>query len=170
MEEAWFYQYLDLPTPPDWLINYAVGLLPDLATAESKRNIQAKDLKDPVALDWINQNISLDHFNLTITWTTAGRTESSVHTDTGRKYGLMYVLDTGGDNVVTTFYHQRGKPLYRDYRTFTKIEFCDKIAEVKIETRRWIVLNAQIIHCVSNIEHPRVALQFGYNDLNHLRI
>ena len=80
----------------------------------------------------------------------------------------MYVLDAGGTDVVTSFYHQIGEPLYRDYRTFAKIEHCNKVGEVTIEERRWILLNAQVIHCVSNIEHPRIALQFGYNDLDHI--
>jgi hypothetical protein len=169
MTDAWFYRYLDLPTPPNWVIDYATGLLPDLQSAESTNNIQARRLEDPEVLNWIRENISKDHFNLTVTWTTFGRTSSSVHTDTGRKYGLMYVLDAGGSDVVTSFYHQRGKPLYRDYRTFTKIEYCDKVDEVKIEEKRWILLNAQVIHCVTNIERPRIALQFGYNDLDHIR-
>lgn len=84
------------------------------------------------------------------------------HVDWGREQFLMYILDTGGENVTTNFYIEPGYPLYRKWIPFlSKIEDTRQLIKVYTATlkpKTWYYMNANIIHDVVGMTSPRIAI------------
>jgi hypothetical protein len=95
-----------------------------------------------------------------------------VHSDILRKTVLIYLIDTGGDNVITTWYQERGKSLYRGKDSgkklcdsgFVDYDNLDVIESVKLESKCWYVLDGEILHDVDNIISQRKSLHISLND------
>jgi hypothetical protein len=126
----------------------------------------AADL-DQDAVRWAKANIAEDFLHIQLSWTPKNRRESGAHSDATRNYTLIYLLDPGGDNVITTFYKEKDQPLHRPNKTFVDYySLLDKVASVRIKPRTWTVLNSTILHGVENIERPRYAIQIGLDKFN----
>lgn len=65
-----------------------------------------------------------------------------VHRDFSRKVAYNYILELGGNDVKTCFYDHRG----------------NQIAEYVIVPNRWHLINVDILHCLKNLESPRIAI------------
>jgi hypothetical protein len=95
-----------------------------------------------------------------------------VHSDIQRKMVLVYIIDTGGDNVITTWYRERGKSLYRGKESGNKLcdsgfidyDNLDVIESVKLESRCWYVLDGEILHDVDNITSQRKSLHISFKN------
>jgi len=169
MSDVWFYKYLDLPHPPKWLVMEAVKNLPDMKAFESKATVQSTPLTNPKIVDWMEENIGGNMRDIEVTWTTAGLNSIGVHTDRGRNYALMYLLDQGGDNCFSTVYQQEGHPLIRERATHVEDRSTLKEIHTYVaEKGRWYVLDTRILHTVDNLERFRIAIQCSFDDVSHL--
>ena len=99
-----------------------------------------------------------------------------VHSDVLRLWALIYVIDTGGDNVVTTWYQEKGKPLNRPRLNPDKTPGVEKqtdtgfvdynnlisLDNIKVKKNQWVLINVQILHDVDNITGTRKALSISF--------
>ena len=78
-----------------------------------------------------------------------------IHVDykdnTGRKYAINYLLDCGGDNVVTNIYD----------RTYQLIE------SKCIELHKWHVIHTDQLHDVKNIDPNKVRIAISVGELSN---
>ena len=122
---------------------------------------------DQDTVKWAKAHIAEEFLHIQISWTPTNRRESGAHSDATRNYTLIYLLDAGGNNVVTSFYQEKDQPLNRPNKTFVDdYGLLTKLATVCIKPRTWTVLNSTILHGVENIEHPRIAIQIGFDKFN----
>jgi hypothetical protein len=96
------------------------------------------------------------------------------HVDFRRRYNMVYVLNTGGDNVRTVWYRERGCPIERLHaagpegksywvKDYSHLEVID---DVVLEPGIWYLLNTKIIHSVENITGNRSMLTVSLPDMN----
>jgi len=172
-----FWKYLDdLPAiPEEFLTN-----IPSL-DIEKETQIVFHDLErgDPTVknvkysrydlnnsfTNWLKEHI-VDHassYGIAYSYSAKYPVSHSTHIDYTRDYTLIYNLDPGNDNdVYTSFYQEEGSPL--EHPLGTKIKNHNKLTlldSVKIDPKRWLILNAKVIHGVSEIIRPRVSIQLG---------
>lgn len=93
-----------------------------------------------------------------------------VHTDITRVYTLNYLFETGGTDVITSFYQEKDQSVIREPGLYiddtTDLEL---IESFKLETGRWHVLNTRILHGVTGLVGPRIGIQIGLRDISHIR-
>jgi hypothetical protein len=66
-----------------------------------------------------------------------------IHKDVGRKIIYNYILETGGENVYTTFYDEDKK---------------SEMFSINIPEQQWHLLDVSFFHGVSGIENDRYAI------------
>lgn len=171
----------DAPVPPDWLLDQAKNI--DRNTQAEMNNWGSDFTERPLyhptgvynnafnhsiylddaALAWARENITSETKDIRISWTYPGLARCGAHIDRTRNYTLMYLLETGGDDHETVFYQEQGvDELYRpnahhvdDYDKLTKI------VGVKLQVRRWNLLQAKILHSIENIDQGRRSIQIS---------
>jgi hypothetical protein len=122
---------------------------------------------DADTVQWAKTHIADEFLHIQISWTPINRKESGAHSDATRNFTVIYLLDPGGDNVVTSFYQEKNQPLNRPHKTFVDdYSLLTKLATVCIKPRTWTVLNSTILHGVENIQRPRIAIQIGLDKFN----
>jgi hypothetical protein len=98
-----------------------------------------------------------------------GSSHQGAHVDSTRNYALIYLLDPGGDNVITTWYKEEGQPTYRPRKTdldqltvndYTRLIEIDSVC---LPTNCWVLFNARTLHDVANIETLRVSFHIGFD-------
>ena len=189
----WFYKFLDLPPVPQDLLDGALSQLYSKELFQMPQNdLQINwdhsrntnihtdgvvkknaptiswDLEGDI-VDWFRANINENFHNLRVSTTEPDgflKDTQAAHRDMSRDYTLMYMVDTGGDNVRTAWYQEEGKPIVRnrgercdDHRKLTKLE------ETVIPERTWCLVNATILHAVHNMSRPRRGIQAGFFNL-----
>jgi hypothetical protein len=122
-------------------------------------------------LHWISENISnkYDAIGFQIhDVSVRGGTDHLPHTDSfPRKFVLNYNIQTGGDNVITSFYQEKGQPLHRDHLTRpASLDDLELLESTVVEPFRWHLLDALVVHGVKGIESKRMALSIGFNSEN----
>jgi hypothetical protein len=91
----------------------------------------------------------------------SGSTIAGPHCDNPESWGLMYLLDLGGDDVWTKFWREQGKPLNRYGAGPGNGIVCNNfdnlilLESVKFPVCRWILLDATILHSIHGITGPR---------------
>jgi hypothetical protein len=98
----------------------------------------------------------------------------SVHTDIKRCWALNYMFELGGEDVWTSWYKEKNKPLhrFRDSETFqadnkiVKYENLDAICSTKLKNFKWYLIRVDILHDVSQIENRRSSLTISIEDEN----
>jgi hypothetical protein len=83
----------------------------------------------------------------------------------------MYILDTGGSRVETSWYQQHGYPLVRpDLKSVfdpdripKNFDSMKEIDRVCFPAQQWMCINSAILHAVENVESTRVAIQISRN-------
>jgi hypothetical protein len=94
----------------------------------------------------------------------------AVHSDIKRMCSLNYIVDTGGDNVVTSWYQGVGKPLRRKMKSggnqtddgavyYNDIELLDSVVTQK---DKWYLMCTDVLHDVDNITRPRKSISLPY--------
>lgn len=103
--------------------------------------------------EWVNQNIPEKVRKIHINSMIDG-THLSPHIDEIRTKALNYVIETGGPNVITSFYKakEQFKHLRASTRCFIPLERLDPIEQICIKKDNWHSLAVSNIHDVSNIE------------------
>lgn len=93
--------------------------------------------------------------NFLLNTTTVGqiidsRLNQKIHKDGKRKFALNYLLDSGGEDVITTVYNE------------------DKsiLTQLKQEVGNWVILNTQYYHAVENITHKRLHFKHRFRLYN----
>lgn len=192
---SFFYAILDLPDPPQSVIDKAytaydeqkrIGFceinLHELPGHKEYRN-RAVKYKDGLTVNsveskrfWISEEYDqwvIDNVQPEVRGCGVNIFEHgplvAPHVDANRNYQLQYLLETGGPNVETVWYRQKGKDIVRpDIRhvfdldklvlDYNELEELDKIVFPK---NTWVCINTTIIHAVENIESRRMSLQIS---------
>lgn len=93
-----------------------------------------------------------------------------VHTDIKRIATLNYMIDTGGDNVVTSWYREDNQNIIRKekppgnqtdsgYVDYDRLELLDSVV---FQKNRWYLLRTNVLHDVSHISSVRRYLGVSY--------
>lgn len=176
------FQYLDyLPPVPDNLVsdilsgikNMPVDNMPPMRSIKNGNQVFENVLykrytPNQELLDWIHNNISNQYTTIGVQIQDPGKTNHThaPHADASfRNWVLNYSLQTGGPNVITSWYQCNGAPVVRPspeaYRPADITEF-EKIESVQFEPCRWHLLNASILHGVENIQTDRISISLGF--------
>ena len=176
-----FFQYLDnLPAVPDDLVANVLNTLdsvpidhavPQRAVLIDNEQVENITYNRHRAIDelteWIHQNISSQYISFGVQVQTPKPHINThfPHTDTlPRIWALNYNLDPGGDNVITSWYQERGHSILRPGPCRPQdISQLDVLESVQIQPRRWHLLNTQVLHGVENIHGPRIAITLGFD-------
>lgn len=123
--------------------------------------------------DWVRNNIIPTWIETSVKCTAgihAGNsTIHGAHVDTSTpdhpyKLKFFYLVEEGGDDVITTWYQQNGHPAVRldstpenivcsyDYQDLTVLD------RVRIPRRKWIFFDTRVMHGVENILTDRIML------------
>jgi len=161
------YQELDIPPIPSCLLedwDYTQG---NLETDNYERNLQYKMTRNGIQviparnlrwtitgqlLHWINQHVT-KKYDMCGYAITTGSADHLPHCDNSGDYKLLYVVDPGGDNVITSFYETSD-----DVPCGWRPSNYDSLIEIdrfKAKINSWIIINTRIIHGVSNITGER---------------
>jgi len=135
------------------------------------RALPRMDLTD-VLKDWVDQNISTDYTQIHLSMNLdispePGKAKSDsliAHTDQTRSYVLLYLIDVSNEDQDTVYYQEIGRPLHRKRNTI--IEDYTRVQEVhraRYLTRRWVYMDATIIHDVENVKTNRTAIQIAFD-------
>jgi hypothetical protein len=97
----------------------------------------------------------------------------AVHSDLRRTCALNYILDTGGDNVVTSWYQGIGKPVRRKTKMrgqqtddgIVKYDEIELIDSVVTQKHKWYLMCTDVLHDVDNITSTRRAISLPYVNL-----
>jgi hypothetical protein len=97
----------------------------------------------------------------------------TIHTDGIRGDSVLnFIIDTGGDQVYTSWYQENECALHREpgllRNNFQDMELKHTI---KLEQYTWSMINSRILHTVNNLTRNRVSLSLGIStdDLNYLK-
>ena len=104
------------------------------------------------------------------------RTFQGPHCDLRRRYVLNYILDTGGENVRTQWWKEKGYPLERLHevgpegksywvKDYNDLELID---DVVFSPGIWVLLNPKILHSVENITGYRAFLTISLPDMHQM--
>lgn len=79
---------------------------------------------------------------------------------------INYIFDTGGSDVSTCWYQQKGYPVIRHmahHRGLNLKSFQDliEVDRVKFPARSWVGLETRAVHTVVNLESDRIGLSIG---------
>ena len=127
-------KYLNLPAIPQTVIDSIEFDDNDLTLAKSIVGYKSSIVSTDLLNEWGRKNISEDIFlNYQL------MTDNVLlHRDKSTKSKLLYVIDTGGDEVLTSFY--------------TDPEGTDLLFKAVIEPGRWCIFEADVCHKVSNMD------------------
>jgi hypothetical protein len=189
------YCYLDLPPLPQSIIDQAylslekkekIGFyntsLHELPGHKEYRNrvVKFKDGTDIESVesyrywisdefdDWVKTHAQQDPRGCGINIFSGGALVAP-HVDASRFYNIQYILETGGDNVETVWYREKGKDVLRpDLKgnfnlkdTIDDYSRVEEIDRVQFPVGKWVCLNVGILHAVENMQGPRVAIHLS---------
>jgi hypothetical protein len=134
-----YFHYVNLPKIPNEIlkqINYDFSSYNNKTVAHNG-NYRWTDSHNKIINDWCQRNICKEMY-----WAfqiISG--DLSIHKDKGTKTKFIYLLEAGGDNVITEFYDE---------------DKTSVIQSVVIEPYRWHVLKVDSFHCVKNINPGKI--------------
>lgn len=175
-----FYKILDLPEIPECLVDIARKKAKQyfndneiinkyILSAHGRelyRNgkfighssaLGRKKINDDIE-QWIMHNITEKFNDVAITVSQDGMSYSGPHIDQSRNFALLYILDQGGDKVLTRFWKTKEseKTFKNYYNSYDNLEL---IGEVIFPVNKWCLMDAKTIHSVENLERSRVSVQ-----------
>ncbi len=186
--KTFLYSELNIPAPPDWLIEQAYEKINacllnpvqpngvELINKDGTHQISSGDnslyfTKDSAADIWARTNIEpkLNDIRAFVAINKSGQAKWSQgpHTDTTRTHTLIYLLDAGGDNIKTVFYKEQGiDNIDRGFKVRpTDYAKLDPIESIELKINTWTLLNATVIHSVENLSRARKTIQVALNFL-----
>jgi hypothetical protein len=186
-----FYKKLNFPPIPDYIVNSLESSLIDNIIVDDigyekkhiKNNKQLTacgysmgNIVNEELTSWLEENIPdiSSRFNILYqTQFSLDNTPSThiVHTDRLRLTALNYIIDTGGSDVVTSWYKEEGKNLHRlqktpgsqsdsgavDYKNLQLLE------SVILEKNNWYIIDTRILHDVDNITATRKSISISFS-------
>lgn len=120
---------------------------------------------------WVKENI-VDRFDETTGKLNVAIDNSTIHgahVDNPGKIRLYYLIDRGGDEAVTIFYHKPGDPFVYDmdnHNSPTPIHYLnmDELTEIEravFPLNQWILVNGYTLHGIINVTGPRLNLNIS---------
>ena len=193
-----FYKKLDFPSIPDNIIDSLESSLSDIdaisvpdigggiqhfknnkkltACSYNLRHIENNKLEI-----WLKENIpNIDARYNMLYQTQEPRGASSthiVHSDArGRKSALNYIIEPGGDNVVSSWYKENGKELHRGKKDpwrqsdsgFVDYANLELLVSTTLEKGCWYVIDTRVLHDVDNITRTRKGISISFADRSYL--
>lgn len=130
------YRYLNLPQIPNELIDNLSRNFDTYEISWSPRPEKGNYFKSKTGIDkiseWCKNNVCESaHWDFQII-----KGDMPIHTDAATVSKLMYLIDTGGDNVVSEFYD---------------LEKSKLLESVVYEKNKWVLLRVDTPHRVKNI-------------------
>jgi hypothetical protein len=165
--------YPEIPGLPDISLNPAIeNIFEQHPTSCFKNGIEIINTTNnryelnPDFITWVKKNISSEFTGIGFNHmgTCDGGT-TVPHTDRKRHWTLMWIFETGGDDVNTIFWKEQGHTIERDITYYPRSY--DNLIELErhvIEPNRWVLVNAKVIHSVENMTSIRKSIQIGFLD------
>ena len=137
------------------------------------------DLESDQLIFWLENNIPniKSRFNILYQTQKAKNNVMSthiVHTDKERLSALNYVIDTGGENVITSWYKENNKELFRQRKIaggqsdsgFVDYQNLELLESINLEKNCWYIIDTRILHDVDNITGIRksISISFRHRD------
>lgn len=113
---------------------------------------------------WIKDNITLRFVDAGVSVTTPGYNLNGPHVDAGRCYVLIYPIQTGGPDAVTSFWKPKdgsGPINYKRY--YNNYDELELVEQVKIPEETWCIIFNRVPHSVENISEGRITVQISVN-------
>lgn len=177
-----YYKILDLPPVPLEFERRAFAQLQEKNSCLNPFNEEAKDRwfidRDgnpaqsggfprydlgPDFYPWVQENICSEFVDAGVAITERPqRSTLGAHTDRTRKYSLLYVLQPGGNQVVTRWYQEPGHEILRSNNVFIYDHRpLQLLTELEIPVRTWVFFNAHVIHNVEGIQSQRIGINIS---------
>jgi hypothetical protein len=94
-----------------------------------------------------------------------------IHTDKERVSALNFLIDDGGPDVVTSWYKENGKELFRQAKpggiqtdsgavSYQNVEL---LKSAKLEKNHWYIIDTRILHDVDNITTTRKSISISFS-------
>ncbi len=96
-----------------------------------------------------------------------------VHQDLRRMFALNYILDAGGDCVITSWFRDVNQPVLRGLNKpigmqsdSGPVDYADTklLASAHFEVRKWYLIRANVLHDVDHIDSERSSITVPYFD------
>jgi hypothetical protein len=189
-DDIFYCKTLDFPPMPDHLVKQALSIIQDQSEsyichdagpflkgangADIPGSVYNRYFVSPDIFDWVASNIpvklpgDVKHRKIGIQTFQSVRNINSYapHTDGPRgQYVLNYQIDTGGDNVLTKWYHEAGHSLIREPAiSLQSFQNLTEVHSEHIAQGTWFCLHSRILHTVVNVERPRISLSIGLEE------
>jgi hypothetical protein len=188
-----YYKFLDLAPLPQTIIDRVLSVDMDQQNIAPSHQYSDQDKKlytsrilvqdqlvsrhvrqtrynlDHQVLQWIKKEIAGNFLECTATIGDPQQGHTGPHTDRARNFALLYVLTSGGTNVLTTFWQEKNFPLIRPKGTlineYNRLTMMD---QVNYGQHRWVIMDSRILHSVQNLESSRFSIQIAFDDLDEI--
>lgn len=165
--------YPDLPSLPEVPLEPASETFHQYLTISCDKNglpvpntVCTRHAINPDVVEWARQNISQEFhaMGLNCQGTSTGGV-AIPHTDRTRNWTLMWIIETGGQQVPTVFWQEQGFDVERDPGYYPKnYESLTELETHVFKPNCWVLINAKVIHSVENLQSIRKAVQLGFWD------
>lgn len=189
----WTCRFLDhLPQiPTDLLVDFAAhindpGVTLEFGVRDTLWEQQTDKMSSYRRLDasgnlrsWIEENITQNSpgvLDISLAFFNFGEEivdKFHAHLDLSRFYTFTYLVDTGGNNVITKFWKEPGQPYWRPELNSKQDEIAkinhtlELIDSVKIDKNRWAIVNAKGFHSVEGMTGCRCGIQISLDKDNN---
>lgn len=170
--------YPDLPPLPDVSLDIVADpfhqakvISCDKGDVSIPNTVCTRHPVDESLVEWVKQNISSEFHTIGSNY--HGTPTGGVaipHTDGTRNWTLMWITDTGGPDVKTIFWQEKGHEIERKRSHYPKsYDDLIELATYVFEPNCWILLNGNVLHSVENLQSVRKSIQIGFwNDSEFL--
>lgn len=179
-----YYKKIDLPKIPKYLLKYFVSdekIVGDIGYGSHHKLNPCRYTYGKLAytplLDWLRSN--LRHIQIpevNIKTSTGDSATHIVHSDVGRVAHLNYWWELGGDNVTTSWYQEKDKPLFRSKSVGGQqaddgsVEYNNLITldSTCFEAETWYLFCGSVLHDAKNITGRRRGLEISFRTIEDL--
>jgi hypothetical protein len=173
-DDIFYCKTLNFSPMPDHLVKQALSIIQGKSNpyvfhnARPFESVYKRYFVSSDILDWLASNIpvklpiNVKKIGIQTFQPRRNPAVYSPHTDNKGQYILNYLIDTGGDNVLTKWYHETGHSLIREPDiTLDSFQNLNETHSEHIAQGTWFCLHSRILHTVVNIERPRISLTIG---------
>ena len=148
-------------------ISYQTRMLRRRGESIKTRYHQAYDLGDDWT-QWVKDNVFPRFYDTTVRINVGESDTFGAHVDHPGRIRLFYLIDSGGDEAETVFYHHKDNNFLYDADTnfqlnnqnirHDNIDELTVIERIKFPLFKWVLFNGYVMHGVENIQRPRINL------------
>lgn len=137
---------------------------------KQKTRVQERIMVGPDWVEWVRNNVISNFYgtSVRVSGGPEGATVHGAHTD-GRACRLYYLVATGGDNVVTSYYQAPNSPaLYAINHPkvvgYDNMDELTVISSTAFPVGQWILHNGWVLHGVQGITGRRINIDVSINE------